>query len=76
MGDDVGTRASDAGDGADVRHATSRRTRYLRFAWTQDSTTGNQPRVTSIYFGTKELTGAGVAETAGRDLRLRQPGAA
>jgi RHS repeat-associated protein len=36
--------------------------RYLRFAWTQNATTGNQPRVTSIYFGIG-LTGGGVAET-------------
>jgi RHS repeat-associated protein len=34
--------------GTDVKQ-----TRYLRFVWTQDATTGNQPRVTSIYFGSK-----------------------
>jgi RHS repeat-associated protein len=37
-------------------------TRYLRFVWTQDATTGNQPRVTSIYFATKDFAGT-VTET-------------
>ena len=38
-------------------------TRYLRFAWEQSSATGNQPRVTSIYFDTKSGLGSPNYET-------------
>ena len=38
-------------------------TRYLRFAWTQNAGTGNQPRVTSIYFGTKSHITSPAVET-------------